>query len=111
MTTDETPEAARRDQVDNLLTRVQALKIQQKRLEADLADAMAELTEIYELGLIDNSFSYNDWSYSYCDGKLTTTYSTEAKAAIQRIQEADKVAGNAVQKRGKASWTVKPPTI
>jgi hypothetical protein len=111
MATDETPEAARQDQIDDLLTRVQALKAQQKQVEADLADAMAELSEARDLGLIDDSFSFNDWSYSFSAGKLTTTYSTEAKAAIKRIQEADVISGNAQQKRGNAYWTIKPPAI
>lgn len=111
MATDETSEAARQDQIDNLLTRIQTLKTEHKLLEAELADAMAELSEARDLGLIDESFSFNDWSYSFSAGKMTTTYSTEAKAAIKRIQESDVVAGNAVQKRGIGFWTVKPPAI
>lgn len=111
MATDETPEAARHDQIDNLLIRIQTLKTKAKLLNAELEDAFTKLTEFYDLALVDNSFSYNDWSYSYSDGKLTTTYSTDAKAAIKRIQEADVISGNAQQKRGNAYWTIKPPAI
>lgn len=110
-TTDETPEVARQDQLDNLLTRIQTLKTEHKLLEAELADAMAELSEARDLGLIDDSFSFNDWSYTFSPGKLTTTYSNQARDAIKRIQEADVISGDAHQKRGNGYWTVKPPAI
>lgn len=110
-TTDETAAAAQQDQLDDLLTRIQVLKSQQKQIEAELADAMAELSEARDLGLIDDSFSFNDWSYSFSAGRLTTVYSNETKAAIKRIQEADLLSGDAQQKRGQGFWTVKPPAI
>lgn len=111
MPTDELPAVAQRDEIDDLLTRVQTLKARQKQLEADLADAMASLTGALDAGVINESFAFNDWSFSYSSGRITTAYSTEAKAAIKRIQESDVVAGNAVQKRGIGFWTVKPPAI
>lgn len=109
--TDETAAVAQQDEIDAILERVQSLKAQQRILEAELADAITVLTDALDAGAIDSAFSFNDWSFSFSEGRLSTTYSTEAKAQIKRIQETDITMGHAMQKRGQGFWTIKPPAI
>lgn len=108
---DETAAVAQLDEIDAILSRVQSLKAQQRILEAELSDAVATLTDALDAGAIDPAFSFNDWSFSFSQGRLTTSYSDDAKAAIKRIQETDVTLGHAVQKRGAGFWTIKPPAI
>jgi len=97
--------------IDQLIDEVIQLKGQAKLLEAQLASAMEQLTAALQAGDIDPSFSHDDWAFTYQSGRLTTTYSPEAKAAIKQLQDTDIQLGRAVQKRGLGFWTVKAPTI
>jgi phage host-nuclease inhibitor protein Gam len=109
--TDELPAMAVQDQIDNLLDAIANLTNESKRIEAELADKKAELTDFYAAGEVDESFNHNDWSYTYTRGRTTWQHSDEAKRAIKQLQEADKAMGRAIQKTGAAFWTVKPPAI
>ena len=97
--------------IDQLIDEVIQLKGQAKLLEAQLASAMEQLTAALQAGDIDPSFSHDDWAFTYQSGRLTTTYSPEAKAAIKQLQDTDIQLGRAVQKRGLGFWTVKAPAI
>ena len=110
-TTDELTQLATEDQIDDLLESIAKLTTEAKRIEAELADAKATLTDFYASGMVDENFSHNDWSFTYTKGRTTFTYSDEAKKAIKQLQEADKAMGRAIQKQGASFWTVKPPAI
>jgi phage host-nuclease inhibitor protein Gam len=110
-TTEELPRLATEDQVDDLLDDIAKLTSEAKRIEAQLADAKATLTEFFAAGVIDESFQHNDWSFVYTKGRTTYTYSDEAKKAIKTLQDSDKALGRATQKQGASFWTVKPPAI
>ena len=97
--------------LDALIDRIVHLKSQQKLLQARLDEALEQLTAAHEAGDLDASFAHDDWAFSFCQGRLTTTYSDEAKAAIKGIQDTDIAMGRATQKRGAGFWSVKPPTI
>jgi hypothetical protein len=97
--------------IDALLDRIVRLTKECKRIQSDLEDAKSDLIEAYAAGLVDDSFSFNDWSFAYSNGKTSTTLSKEAKKAIEKIKEADKAMGRAIEKTGAPFWTVKPPTI
>lgn len=109
--TDELPRMAVQDQIDQLLDDIAKLTTEAKRINAELADKKAELTDFFAAGEVDESFQYNDWQFTYTKGRTTFQYSDEAKATIERLQEADKAMGRAVQKTGASFWTVKPPAI
>lgn len=98
-------------QLDQLIGRITDLKAQIAAMSAELTTAQDQLTEALEAGDIDPSFSHDDWSFTYSQGRMTTTYSPEAKAAIKQLQEADISMGRATQKRGAGFWTIKPPAI
>jgi hypothetical protein len=98
-------------QVDDLLDTIATLTSNARRIDAELADAKATLTQFVADGLIDQAFSHNDWSFTYNKGRTTFDYSDEAKRAIKQLQEADKAMGRAVQKQGASYWTIKPPAI
>ena len=109
--TDELPAAAQQDQIDDLLDHIARLTASLRTLEAELADAKATLTDFFASGMVDESFSHNDWSFVYTKGRTTYGFSDEAKQAIKQLQEADKAMGRAIQKTGASFWTVKPPAI
>jgi len=109
--TDELPGLAVEDQVDDLLDTISKLTAESKRIEAELADAKATLTDFFAAGVIDESFQHNDWQFTYTKGRTTYVYSDEAKRAIKTLQESDKALGRAIQKQGASFWTVKPPSI
>lgn len=97
--------------LDALLARITALKAQQRLIQAQLEQAIDQLTAAHQAGDLDASFDYDDWSFSFSQGRLTTTYSEAARAAIQGIQESDIAMGLATEKRGAGFWTIKPPAI
>lgn len=97
--------------LDELIDLVAQIKSQQKILEARLAVALEQLTAAHDAGDLDASFCHNDWSFTLCQGRLSTVYSDHAKAAIKAIQDTDIAMGRATQQRGAGFWTVKPPAI
>jgi hypothetical protein len=97
--------------IDTLIDDVIKLKAQAKLLDAQLSSAMDQLTTALQAGDIDPSFSHDDWAFTYNAGRITTTYSAEAKQAIKQLQDADIQMGRATQKRGVGFWTVKAPVI
>lgn len=97
--------------LDQTLERITAIKAQIKLLESQLESALDTITDAMQAGDLDPSFTHEDWSFSFHNGRLTTTYSAEAKAAIKGIQEADITAGRACQKQGAGFWTIKAPSI
>jgi hypothetical protein len=97
--------------LDHLLALVTSLKAQQKVIQAELDQALDQLTDALERGDIDPSFSHDDWRFSYSKGRTTVTYSDKAKAAIKTIQEADLASGRAIQKEGAGFWTIKAPSL
>jgi hypothetical protein len=109
--TDELPAMAVQDQIDDLLDAIANLTTESMRIQAELADKKAELTDFYAVCELDKSFNHNGWSFTYTKGRTTFSYSDEANRAIKQLQEADKAMGRAIQKAGAAFWTVKPPAI
>jgi hypothetical protein len=99
------------DLTDRLLDQISTLTSEAKRVDAELADAKATLTELLSSGEVEESFQHNDWQFTYTRGRTTWQHSDEAKRAIKQLQEADKAMGRAIQKTGAAFWTVKPPAI
>lgn len=97
--------------LDTLLATITRLKAQQRLLQAELDAALDQLTTALEAGEIDPSFAHDDWSFSFTKGRLTTTYSPEAKAAIKGIQDTDIAMGRATQKQGDGFWVIKAPSL
>lgn len=97
--------------VDELLDQITALKGRLRLLEGQLAALLDRLSQELEAGRIDPVFSHNDWAFCHHQGRLSTSYSPEARADIRAIQEADMAAGRAVQKAGAPYWTVKAPPL
>lgn len=103
--------AAAQPDTDQLLDRVIQLQTQAKLIDAQLQAAKDELSAALDAGDLDPAFSHNDWAFSFNQGRLSTTYSTEAKAAIKAIQDTDVQSGRAEQKRGAGFWVIKAPTL
>lgn len=107
-----TPVATAQPQdIDQTLERITAIKAQIKLLESQLESALDTITDAMQAGDLDPSFTHEDWSFAYHNGRLSTTYSDQAKAAIKGIQEADLASGRASQRQGAGYWTIKAPTI
>lgn len=105
------PAAAAQHDTDALLDRVIQLQTQAKLIEAELQAAKDQLSAALDAGDLDPSFSHNDWAFAYQQGRLSTTYSPQAKEAIKKIQQSDIEMGHAVQSRGSGFWTIKAPTL
>lgn len=90
---------------------ITTVKAQIKLLESQLESALDTITDAMQAGDLDPAFTHDDWSFSYHSGRISTTYSTQAKAAIKGIQEADITSGQAVQRQGAGFWTIKAPAL
>jgi hypothetical protein len=97
--------------IDQLLGWITTVKAQIKLLESQLESALDTITDAMQAGDIDPSFTYEDWSFAFHNGRLSTTYSDSAKAAIKGIQEADISSGRAIQRQGAGFWTIKAPSL
>lgn len=97
--------------LDQLLARITNIKANIARLQSELESDLDAITNAMQDGDLDPSFTHDDWSFSYHNGRLSTTYSDQAKAAIKGIQEADIASGRAIQRQGAGFWTIKAPTI
>lgn len=97
---------------DDLLDQLTATKRQIAELQATYDGLLDQLTVAYQAGEVDPSFSHNDWSLTYSEGRRTYTYPPAVKALEDGLKAAKKLAeanGSATPKTGAPFWTVRPP--
>lgn len=98
--------------MNELLDRIVAVKARIKDLEGKYAELLDALTAAYERGEVDPSFTHNDWSISYSEGRRTWSYPPAVKALETNLKAARKLAeadGSAEPKVGAPFWNVRPP--
>jgi hypothetical protein len=98
--------------MDELLDRIVAVKARIKDLEGKYQELLDALTAAYERGEIDPSFTHDDWSISYNEGRRTWGYPPAVKALETHLKAARKLAeadGSAEARTGAPFWTVRPP--
>jgi hypothetical protein len=97
---------------DDLLNQLTATKRQINELQSTYDDLLEQLTDAYEAGEVDSSFTHNDWSLTYFEGRRTYTYPPTVKALEDGLKAAKRLAeanGSAEPKTGAPFWTVRPP--
>ena len=99
------------DGVDGLLDALTAIKAQQKQLEQQLEPLLEALSEAMAAGLLDPSFSHNDWAFAHSTGRLSYDFPPAVQQIEQQLKAAKDAAiqqGSATEKRGKPFWTIRP---
>lgn len=97
---------------EELLDRITATKRQLADLQATYDGLLDQLTAAYQAGEVDPSFTHDDWSLTFSEGRRTWSYPPAVKAletnlkAAKRLAEAD---GSAQAKLGAPFWSVRPP--
>ncbi len=97
---------------DDLLDQLTATKRQIAELQATYNGLLDRLTEAYQAGEVDPSFTHNDWSLTYSEGRRTWSYPPAVKQAEATLKAAKRLAeadGTAEPKVGAPFWTVRPP--
>ena len=97
---------------DDLLNQLTAAKRQIAELQTTYDGLLDRLTEAYQAGEVDPSFSHNDWSLTYSEGRRSWSYPPAVKALEDGLKAAKKLAeanGSATPKTGAPFWTVRPP--
>lgn len=94
-----------------VMDRIVQLRCQKAAIDAEIETLLERLTAAVQTGDLEPKATHDGWTFSLRTGKLTTTYSPEAKAAIERIREADLISGQAIQKRSADSWAITAPKI
>lgn len=98
--------------IEELLDKVTQTKKELENLKEQYEILLDDLTAAYEAGEVDPSFSHNDWSLSYSEGKPTWVYPEAVKdiekqlKAAKRLAEAD---GTAQSSIGAPFWTLRKP--
>jgi hypothetical protein len=97
--------------LDALLDRITVLKLQQKSIDAELSPLLEQLSGALEAGELDASFSHNGCSFCWSAGRTSYAYPEPLQQQEQALKEAQRLAvatGAAMEKHGKAFWTIKP---
>ena len=97
--------------LDALLDRITVLKLQQKATEAELSTLLEQLSGALEAGELDATFSHNGCSFCWSAGRTSYAYPEPLQQQEQALKEAQRLAvatGAAMEKHGKAFWTIKP---
>ena len=100
------------DAIDALLDAITALKAQQKQLEQQLEPLLEALSNAMVTGQLDPSFSHNEWSFCHSTGRLSYEFPPAVQQIEQQLKAAKEAAiqqGDAMEKRGKPFWTIRPP--
>ena len=101
------------DAIERLLDQITVLKAEHKRLEQQLEALLESLSAAMAAGLLDPSFSHNDWAFSHSAGRLSYAYPAAVEQIERQLKAAKEAAiqqGSATEKRGKPFWTIKPPS-
>lgn len=99
------------DAIDGLLDAITTLKAQQKELDQQLEPLLEALCEAMAAGLLDPSFSHNDWAFAHSSGRLSYDFPPAVQQIEQQLKAAKDAAiqqGSATEKRGKPFWTIRP---
>jgi hypothetical protein len=97
--------------VEELLAEIVQLKTIAAETQDQLTKHLDRLTALVDEAEIDQSFKFNDWSFS-CTSRTTYDYPGEVQEIEQIFKTAKKTAeanGTATAKVGAPSWTIKPP--
>jgi hypothetical protein len=100
------------DAIEALLDAITAIKAQQKQLEQQLEPLLEALSGAMATGLLDPSFSHNDWAFAHSTGRLSYEFPPAVQQIEQQLKAAKEVAiqqGSATEKRGNPFWTIRPP--
>lgn len=97
--------------LDLVMARIVQLRCQKAEIDAEIDTLLERLTAAVQTGDLEPKVDHDGWTFSLRTGRPTTVYSPEAKAAIERIKEADLVRGLAVQKRSADSWAITAPKV
>ena len=96
---------------EQLLGDIIALKAKAKEIEEQLSAALGHLTHLVDEAEIDQSFKFDDWSFS-CTSRTSYDYPQEVKAIDGALKAAKRAAegnGSAIAKIGAPFWTIKSP--
>jgi hypothetical protein len=97
--------------VEELLAEIVQLKAIAAETQEQLTEHLDRLTALVDEAEIDQSFKFNDWSFS-CQARTTYDYPVEVQVIEQIFKSAKKTAeanGTATAKVGAPFWTIKRP--
>ena len=97
--------------VEELLDEIVQLKTIAAETQEQLTEHLNRLTALVDDCEIDQSFKFNDWSFS-CTSRTTYDYPGEVTEIEQIFKTAKKTAeanGSATPKVGAPFWTIKRP--
>jgi len=97
--------------VEELLAEIVQLKTIAAETQEQLTEHLDRLTVLVDEAEIDQSFKFNDWSFS-CTSRTTYDYPGEVQEIEQIFKTAQKTAeanGSAIPKVGAPFWTIKRP--
>lgn len=70
------------------------------------------LSQLHDAGEIDASFTHEDWSFSFCEGRRKWAYPeniTALEAGLKQAKKAAEADGTATATQGASYWTVREP--
>ena len=97
---------------DELLDYATQIRTGIKALEASKDAIDDELTRRFEAGDIDSNFTYNDWTFTWCEGRAKWAYPagvTELEAKVKSAKKASEADGSAQRSTGAPFWTIREP--
>lgn len=97
---------------DELLDYATQIRAGIKALEASKAAIDDELSRRMDAGDLDASFTHNDWSFSWSEGRTKWSYPAGVTALESQVKSAKKASeadGSATRSVGAPFWTIREP--
>jgi hypothetical protein len=97
--------------LEQLLAFIPLRKAQASRIQEELTECLDRLTALVDQCELDQSFSFEDWSFS-CTSRTSYNYPSEVKEIEGILKAAKKTAegnGSATAKTGVPFWTIRSP--
>ncbi len=98
---------------DEVLHALTQLRLHAKAVAAADAALLDRLDDLASAGEVDQGgFTFNDWSFSWSEGRRTWTYPESVESLAQQLKAAQKAAhgdGSATSSTGAPYWTIKVP--
>lgn len=97
---------------DELLDNLIGIRLAIAGLKGQDEAILDRLTELYDAGELDASFTHDDWAFSFSEGRRKWTYPdniTDLEAGVKAAKKAAEADGSATASRGASFWTVKEP--
>ena len=97
--------------LEQLLAFITLRKAQAAKIAEELTECLDRLTALVDQCELDQSFSFEDWSFS-CSSRTSYDYPAEVKEIEGKLKAAKKTAegnGSATPKVGAPFWTIRSP--